>query len=233
MRTWLQRALWDVVPRDHRRVAAGPAPPPGRHGRRSWSSAALVLGFSLRIEPGNALVLPRHPRAGGRLDGRRLRLRARCTSAGSRRRDRAAPAGRAADPARARRSSGVFVVGALVVRQVPFLDDQVRTVLDHADQGSVPLLVLITARQRGRRGAVLPRRAYAADPALPGAGHDASPTPLATLATGNVMLAFAARAARRRRRPRAPRHAAASSAPILTHVTWSLSMLFLLPLLFG
>ena len=32
-----------------------------------------------------------------------------------------------------------------MVRQVPALDAQVRHVLDHADQGSVPLLVVITA----------------------------------------------------------------------------------------
>ena len=40
---------------------------------------------------------------------------------------------------------GLFVLGALVVREVPFLDSQVRSVLDHANEGSGPLLVLITA----------------------------------------------------------------------------------------
>ena len=31
------------------------------------------------------------------------------------------------------------------MRQVPFLDEQVRRVLEHADQGSGPLIVLVTA----------------------------------------------------------------------------------------
>ena len=39
----------------------------------------------------------------------------------------------------------MFVLGGLVVRQIPFLEEQVSTVLDHADQGSGPLLVLVTA----------------------------------------------------------------------------------------
>ena len=55
---------------------------------------------------------------------------------------------------------------------------------------------------------------------------------VATLATGNVMLAFAAillgTVCGLERRA-----SGGILAPILTHITWSLSMLFLLPLLFS
>ena len=57
MVTWLQRALWDVVPRDHRES-------PQRLRRRQIVTVAfvaigtVVLGFSLRIAPGNAWFYP-------------------------------------------------------------------------------------------------------------------------------------------------------------------------------
>jgi membrane protease YdiL (CAAX protease family) len=62
----------------------------------------------------------------------------------------------------------VFVLGGLVVRQIPFLEEQVSTVLDHADQGSGPLLVLVTAVNgvaeelffRGAAYAAIPRHRY-------------------------------------------------------------------------
>ena len=81
--------------------------------------------------------------------------------------------------------------------------------LDHADQGSGPLLVLVTvvngiAEELFFRGA-----AYAASTRYPVAGHDRR-LRLATLATGNVMLAFAAVAARRGRRARSAAPPAAS-----------------------
>ena len=64
--------------------------------------------------------------------------------------------------------------------------------LDHADQGSWPLLVLVTAVNGVAEELFFRGAAYAAIPRHPVVGHAPSPTPLATLATGNVMLAFAA-----------------------------------------
>ena len=127
--------------------------------------------------------------------------------------------------------AGVFVVGGLVVREIPALDRQVRWVLEHADQGSGPLIVLITvvngiAEELFFRGA-----GYAASTRHPVAVTTVAYT-LATLATGNVMLVFAAvvigTVAGLQRRA-----SGGILAPILTHVTWSLVMLVALPLVFG
>ena len=123
------------------------------------------------------------------------------------------------------------MVGALVVREVPWLGSQVVHVLDFADQGSLPLLALITlvngiAEELFFRGAV-----YAATTRHPVVVTTVAYT-LATLATGNVMLAFAAvllgTVVGLQRRA-----SGGILAPILTHCTWSLTMLFALPLVFA
>jgi len=225
--TWLRRALWDVVPRDH---WAGPA----EMRRRQLVTAAfvvlggVVLGLSLRIEPGSAWFYPATLLlaavwAVGAFASGRLHL-GRIDTGDGLRRPVAVPIliGLAL--------AALFVVGALVVRQVPFLDDQVGSVLDHADQGSGPLLALVTlvngvAEELFFRGA-----AYAAVPR-----HPVPVTTLAyavaTLATGNVMLAFAALllglVVGLERRA-----SGGILGPVLTHCTWSLTMLFALPLLF-
>jgi membrane protease YdiL (CAAX protease family) len=128
--------------------------------------------------------------------------------------------------------AGVFVLSGLVVRQIPFLEKQVSTVLDHADQGSGPLLVLITAVNPVAEELFFRGAAYAAIPRHPVAGTTTAAYALATFATGNMSLASAAvllgLVVGLERR--------ASSgvlAPVLTHVTRSLAMLFALPLLFG
>jgi membrane protease YdiL (CAAX protease family) len=84
-----------------------------------------------------------------------------------------------------------FVLGALEVRQIPFLEGQVSLVLEHAEEGSGTLLVLITvangfAEELFFRGAV-----YASIPRHP-VPITAAAYALATFATGNAMLAFAA-----------------------------------------
>jgi membrane protease YdiL (CAAX protease family) len=123
----------------------------------------------------------------------------------------------------------VFVVGSFIVRRVGFLDDQVRDVTDHADRGAWPLLVLVTAAT-----------GVAEELFFRGALYDVVPRPVAattvvygvtTLATGNLLLTFAAfflgavvGLERRRYGGVVP--------SILTHCTWSLSMLLLLPALF-
>ncbi|WP_181309907.1 CPBP family intramembrane glutamic endopeptidase [Nocardioides campestrisoli] len=225
---WLRRALWDMVPRDQRDT-------PAALRRRQVVTAlvlivgALTLGWSLRIEPGDGLfyvatfalaaVWTVGSFASGRLHLGRIAFGDRLT------RPVLTPLVIGFGLA------GVFVAGALVVRQIPWLDEQVRSVLDFADQGSVPLLVLITtvngiAEELFFRGAV-----YAAVPR-----HPVLWTSLAylvvTLATGNVMLAFAAAllgvlCGLERRA------SGGILAPILTHLSWSLTMLLVLPLVFG
>jgi membrane protease YdiL (CAAX protease family) len=128
-------------------------------------------------------------------------------------------------------SAGVFVAGALVVRQIAPLHDYVENVLAHARFGSMALVTLVTVLNGiaeeiffrgglyaaiGRRHAVLITTViYAA----------------ATLATRNPMLVFAAvtlgfvLALQRRA-------SGGILGPVLTHVTWSLVMLVALPPLF-
>jgi membrane protease YdiL (CAAX protease family) len=126
--------------------------------------------------------------------------------------------------------AGLFVVGGLLVRQIPWLDAQVRHVLDHAQHGSVPLLVLITALNGVAEELFFRGALYAAT-----TRHPVVVTTIAysaaTMATGNVMLAFAALllgvlVGLERRAT------GGIQAPVITHVVWSVSMLFLLPALF-
>ncbi len=129
-------------------------------------------------------------------------------------------------------AGAVFVLGALVVRLIPPLAGYVDQVLAHADEGYLPLIALVTLVNgvaeeiffRGGLFAAIGRRhpvvistvVYAA----------------ATLATGNPMLVFAALvlgAVFGLQR----RASGGILGPILTHVTWSSIMLFVLPRLFG
>lgn len=127
--------------------------------------------------------------------------------------------------------AGVFVLGALLTRLVPALAEQVQSVLGFADQGSLPILAVTTAvsgvaEEIFFRGAVY---------ASVREGRQIWVTTLLYAATtalsGNVMLAFAAillgvvTGVQRR-------VTGGILAPILTHVTWSMAMLFLLPLIF-
>lgn len=229
VRSWLQRALWDVVPRDHRES-------PAQLRRRQLVTLAFVviggtvLALSLRIEPGSptfyvatfvlALVWTVGAFASGPLHlGREIH-----------------PSGHHVRPVVAPilvglALAGVFVVGALVVREIDVLDGFVRSVVEYADEGSLGLLALVTlvngiAEELFFRGAV-----YAAVTRHPVPVTTIAYT-VATLATGNLMLGFAAvvlgAVVGLQRRA-----SGGILAPILTHVTWSLSMLFALPLLFG
>ncbi len=129
-------------------------------------------------------------------------------------------------------AGGVFVVGALVVRQVPFLAGYVDEVLAHADEGYLPLIALVTlvngvAEEIFFRGGLF---------AAIGRKHPVVISTLvyaaATLATGNPMLVFAALVlgvvfGLQRRA------SGGILGPVLTHITWSSTMLFVLPRLFG
>jgi uncharacterized protein len=122
----------------------------------------------------------------------------------------------------------VFTVGALLVAQVPFLQSSVDAVLDHVRYGSLPLIAVITvvnglAEELFFRGAL-----YAAI----GVRHPVLISTviyaLTTVATGNVMLVFAATVlgvlVGLQRRV-----SGGVLAPMLTHITWSLGMLLILP----
>ncbi|MFI5937940.1 lysostaphin resistance A-like protein [Actinoplanes sp. NPDC051494] len=124
----------------------------------------------------------------------------------------------------------VFVAGSLIVRELPALRDLVNSVLAHARYGAVIPIVAVTLLNGvaeevffrgalfaaiGRRHAVLISTViYAA----------------ATMATGNLMLVFAAfvlgivLALQRRA-------SGGILAPILTHITWSTTMVLVLPAL--
>ncbi len=228
MRTFIQRSLWDVVPRDQRDSDAA--------FRRRQVVAAIVvlvgagvLGWSLRLEPGGdtfyvaAIVLAGVWAAGAFLSGR-LHLGRMARSNEVFVRPILAPIliGLVL--------VGIFVLGSLVVREIPALADYVSSVLEYADEGSLTLLAAITfvngiAEELFFRGAM-----YAAIPKHPVLWTTLAYV-VATLATGNVMLAFAAillgTVCGLERRA-----SGGLLAPVLTHITWSLSMLFLLPLLF-
>ena len=229
MRTWIKRSLWDVVPRDQRDTDAA-------FRRRQVVAAivvligAVVLGWSLRLEPGStifyvaAVVLAGVWAAGAFLSGR---LHLGRISGGTEIfvRPILAPI------LLGLLMVGVFVLGALVVREIEPLATYVSSVLEYADEGSLTALAVITfvngiAEELFFRGAM-----YAAIPRHPVLWTTIAYV-VATAATGNVMLAFAAVllgvVCGLERRA-----SGGVLAPVLTHITWSLSMLFLLPLLFS
>jgi membrane protease YdiL (CAAX protease family) len=128
--------------------------------------------------------------------------------------------------------AGVFVLGGLIVREIPPVADLVIRVLQYTDQGSWRLTVAIAllgsiAEEMFYRGAL-----YTAL----GRHHPVLVSTVlyvvATLASQNLMLAFAAIilgtvCALERRAT------GGVLAPILTHFVWSLVMLLALPPLFG
>jgi uncharacterized protein len=226
--SWLRRSLVEVVPRDQRDT-------PAALRRRQLVVlgvivvGGIVLGWSLRLDPGSNLfyvgtaVLAGVWTAGAFLSGP-LHL------------------GRIATDDRLRRPvltplvlglglAAVFVAGGLVVRQVPWLDRQVSSVMDFADQGALPVLVVITAVNGIAEELFFRGAAYAAIPRHPIVWTTVMYV-VATLATGNVMLGFAAillgvLCGLQRRA------SGGILAPAITHVSWSLVMLVALPLLFG
>ncbi|MGO9510233.1 MAG: lysostaphin resistance A-like protein [Mycobacterium sp.] len=127
---------------------------------------------------------------------------------------------------------GVFVLGGLVAREIPIVAELITHVLKFAHQGSFLLIVVITlvnglAEEMFFRGAL-----YTAL----GRHHAAAISTVlyiaAALASGNVMLGFAAIilgtvCALERRA------SGGILAPMLTHFVWGLIMVLVLPPLFG
>lgn len=129
-------------------------------------------------------------------------------------------------------AAAVFVAGALAVRQISPLRDYVANVLAHAQQGSTTLIVVLTLANgiaeeiffRGALFAAIGRRYPVVISTIVYA--------VATVATANPMLVFAALTVgfvlglQRRA-------SGGVLAPIITHVTWSMILLFALPPLFS
>ncbi len=123
---------------------------------------------------------------------------------------------------------GIFLAGAGVVAQIPVLRDPIEELLDHARTGSLPLVLAITvvngiAEELFYRGALYP--AVSGKYAL---AVTAAVYTVVTAAAGIPLLAFAAAAlglvVGLQRRV-----TGGVLGPIITHLTWSVGMLFLLP----
>ncbi len=129
-------------------------------------------------------------------------------------------------------AAAVFVLGALVVRDIPAVHRLVNSVLAHARFGSTWVVLLITvlngiAEEVFFRGALFAAIGRTRPVLVSTAVYT-----VATMATGNFMLVFAALTlglvlGLERRAT------GGILAPILTHVTWSLVMFFVLPPLFA
>jgi len=224
---FVRRSLWDVVPRDQRDS-------PSQLRRRQLVTAgvvvigALVLALSLRLEPGSPWFYPATfglaavwtigafasgPLHLGRITVRDMHVRP------------------IAQPILLGLGLAlVFVAGALVVREIGPLADQVVKVLGFATEGALPVLVVVTAVNGIAEELFFRGAAYAAITRHPVAWTTLMYT-VATAATGNIMLSFAAvllgiLVGLQRRA------SGGILAPILTHCAWSLSMLVALPLIF-
>lgn len=228
--SFLGRSLWQTVPRNHRQSS--------QLLRRRQITAvtvvvvgAIVLGVSLRIEPGSVWFYPSSLLlaavwAVGALASGPLYLGRIVDVRGE------TPRRPIVQPIAIGLAMGtVFALGALIVRQIEPLADQVGGVLQFAIAGSLPILAVITlvngiAEELFFRGA-----AYAAITRHPVVWTTVAYT-VATAATGNLMLSFAAAllgvVVGLQRRA-----SGGILAPILTHCTWSMMMLFVLPPIFG
>jgi len=236
MRTWstrfgnaLRPTLVDKVERDHRESDAA-------FLRRRIASGitlvvgAVLLGFSLNVQPDSQFFYPLTIAlaatwmiggfASGPLHLGRINLR------GELRRPVIMPI------LLGLVTAVVFILGALIVREIGPLREYTESVLAFARYQSLPLVALITvmngiAEEIFFRGALF---------AAIGAWHPVAVSTiiysLTTLATGNPMLVFAAvmlgvlLGLQRRA-------SGGILGPILTHCTWSLTMLLVLPPVFA
>ena len=227
LRAFVRAALVDPVPRDHTE------PDSAFRRRRVVVAVTLLVGagvltWALRIEPGDSLfyvatmALAGVWAVGALLSGPLHLGRARTRSGEL--------SGRAVVQSLALGVLllAVFLVGSVVVARVPFLRDPVDELLDHAQFGSLALVAVITAVNGiaeelyfrgalyagvGRRHAVLVTTlVYALVVATSG-------IPLLVLAAAVLGLVVGLQR----------RVTGGILGPIVTHLTWSLGMLFLLP----
>ena len=228
---FLEAALFTPVPRDHRQ--------PDHEFRRRRIVAGLtlvvgasVLGVSLNLDAGDerfvyfTFALAAVWTVGSLLSGPLYLGRAH-TRAGTR---HAIPL---VQPlALGMLAIAVFSAGAVVVSQVPFLREEVQSVLAYAEYNSLAVVALVTlvnglAEEVFFRGAL-----YAAIGARGPVLWSTLLYALATVVTGNPMLVLAAvilgvLVGLQRR------VTGGILAPMVTHITWSMGMLFILPPLLG
>lgn len=225
----LRRALLEPVPRDHRE------PDQVWRRRRKIVAGTVVAGAGLlerslaaetdsRQFYGLTFAVAGTWLAGG-LGSGPLHLGRELTPTGALKRPVATPLALGAA------AFGAFYGCALVARQIPVLERAISSVLDFADEGSTPL-VLLTTLANGAAEEVFFRGAlYAAV----GEGHPVALSTAAytatTLATKNPALVLAAGVMGTlfglQRRA-----SGGIQAPLLTHVAWSALMLQFLPPLF-
>ncbi|HEY4991352.1 MAG TPA: CPBP family glutamic-type intramembrane protease [Nakamurella sp.] len=236
MRTWpgrlgsaLRPALVDKVDRDHRQSDA-------EFLRRrivvgvTLVIGAILLGFSLNVSPGSTafytltIALAATWVIGGFVSGP-LHL-GRINFRGELRRPIVLPIllGLA--------TAAVFILGAVIVREIEPLRASTENVLAFARYGSLPLVTMVTlmngvAEEIFFRGALF---------AAIGVWHPVAISTviytLTTVATGNVMLVFSA-ATLGLLLGLQRRASGGILGPILTHCTWSMAMLLLLPPVFA
>jgi membrane protease YdiL (CAAX protease family) len=126
---------------------------------------------------------------------------------------------------------GFFYGCALVAREIPFLDASISRVLQFAEEGSMPLVLLTTYANgigeeiffRGALYAALPRgRAVVTSTAVYTLATVTTRNPALVLAAGVMGALFGMQR----------RASGGLQAPLLTHVTWSTLMVRYLPPLF-
>ncbi|MEU7867343.1 type II CAAX endopeptidase family protein [Dactylosporangium sp. NPDC049140] len=229
LRDLARAAFVDRVPRSHEEA------PAAVRRRRIVVAATLVagavlLGWSLTIRPGDplfyatTLAVAATWVAGSLLSGR-LHL-GRILYRDQLRRPVLTPI------ATGLLVGAVFVAGALVVAHIPPLRDYAGEVLDHARYGAIVPITAVTvlnglAEEVFFRGAL-----FAAIGRVRPVLISTVVYALATIATANPMLVFAA-AVLGTVLGLQRRASGGILAPMLTHVTWSMVMLFALPPLLG
>lgn len=226
VRRFFRASLVDPVERDHRDTDAQ------RRRRRVVVSVTMVLGavalgLALAIRPGDPLFYPATLGVAaiwalGAVASGRLHLgRARTRSGGQ---SRSVLQGCILGAL----LLAIFCAGATVVGRIPELRAPVEGLLDHARYGSVAVVALITAVNgvaeevffRGALYAALSRRWNVVGSALLYASSTVfSGVPLLTFAALIVGLLTALQR----------RVTGGVLGPIVSHLTWSLGMLFLLP----
>ncbi len=233
MKDWVQRmvgpVLIDEVPRDHRQ-------PDSEFRRRRVIVAitlvigATLLGLSLATDPGDSLFYPLTAAvaavwiAGGLASGP-LHL-GYAPWRGALRRPLVTPIllglGAAA----------VFVVGALIVRQIEPLREFIAGVLAHAQQGNLALVTLITLLNGAAEEVFFRGALFAAIGRVHPVVISTAIYAVVTIATRNPMLVFAAVVmgvlfGLQRRA------SGGILAPIITHLAWSTVMILALPHIIG
>lgn len=228
VRAFVRAALVDPVPRDHQESDEA-------FRRRRWVVGitlvvgAAVLGWALRIEPGDRLfyvatiALAGVWALGAVLSGPLHLGRAR-TRTGS-------TESRAVVQSLALGGLllALFLAGALVVAHIPFLREPVDELLDHAQAGSLSLVAVITAINAVAEELYFRGALYAGVGRKHGVLVTTVVYTLVCAAAGIPLLVLAAAilglVVGLQRRV-----TGGILGPTITHLTWSLGMLFLLPL---